>query len=764
MSEEINKLATQLVTWSELLIEQDRLPFRRVENWAPIATSQGEFKPALTFWINRQSLMAGGVLFIAAEADAEELPQQARCCAEALGLSHFVIWEKSQAAIWKITADELLLEHSFSISAPEQPETFRYTLEDVLQKLKILSVVGAVPAAKLAPSYFCNLFQITLQQTRPAIVDCYRKLRSEQYEARHADILAEEFNRLQLLKLIALLLYDVYPPGVEPDTLEQQLLAALDKLPAELAAILRQPVLEQDPTLPADAAVGFHHLQLRLQQLQWNTARPKALQSLELLLRYWYPAKAETNSAAVTIYPDAPVSNKKTVYVLSPGTVILAATALSAALQGGQLPALRKGELWQLDVEERRAASICANISTDANISLQQRQQWDIALRKAWPNRRFKIRTGQPLWMWEIIFLLGICGEKQTLHITIPTAALKTPATEPIWQFMFQYFSVERLARREENRLELSLLKQSPKGEETHLCIDAQSFKIKQSLPLGHFRAHILLALYLPAQVYQLIADQFSWQVKEQAFFQQKEWQCYQLSSLCRYLEALLGKQSKRAAKETRDVLLPDTKILKSLRQHYQITPPSQIRATIDSTLAEICHCPELTTLPTRVQAQSDSPQTTHEEIPEELRQQVQEQLVRFGIPSFPEQYLYFLDRPKLIQYKFSPPLKVRGSFLGQFSVEDAKHKIIEGYGEELQQALLICAEMNKTRVELPQDRQQLTTMLSRYCKDLNALYKFLLQLCYSQLEDSTTAEQLTRRIWKKNKLPATHWFLQALK
>ena len=61
---ELQQFAQQLATWTELIIENGRTPFRRVDLYPEIHTAQGILQPPLVFWINRQSMMAGGILLL----------------------------------------------------------------------------------------------------------------------------------------------------------------------------------------------------------------------------------------------------------------------------------------------------------------------------------------------------------------------------------------------------------------------------------------------------------------------------------------------------------------------------------------------------------------------------------------------------------------------------------------------------------------------------------------------------------------------------
>ena len=99
---ELKDFARQLSIWAELVIEHGRTPFRRVDLFPRINTYLGPLQPPLVFWINRQSLMAGGVILL----PDNNLPQQLElgsATTAALGLQHFVTWESDRIRIWNST-------------------------------------------------------------------------------------------------------------------------------------------------------------------------------------------------------------------------------------------------------------------------------------------------------------------------------------------------------------------------------------------------------------------------------------------------------------------------------------------------------------------------------------------------------------------------------------------------------------------------------------------------------------------------------------
>ena len=82
---DLKRFARQLFVWAELVIDHGRTPFRRVDLFPRLNTCMGQAQPPLVFWVNRQSLMAGGVILL----PDNDLPKQLDmgcAIADALGL------------------------------------------------------------------------------------------------------------------------------------------------------------------------------------------------------------------------------------------------------------------------------------------------------------------------------------------------------------------------------------------------------------------------------------------------------------------------------------------------------------------------------------------------------------------------------------------------------------------------------------------------------------------------------------------------------
>jgi len=662
MTSHLEQFARQLQHWAQDIIDHGRTPFRRVDCMPAIVTKAGVVRPPLIFWINRQSMMAGGIVLLPEKNLLEEL-DLGKHCAEALGLSHFVTWETEQVRIWRADSDDIQEEKRFPLPGTDHPDFFRHLLRDLIDALKIPAVTGAIPQGQLSPHYFHNLFNIAEELALPALTDAFRSQRAEELEGVVFDVdqRAVEANRLLLLQTLTALRFGLLPEVLLPEDLGVVINRALDHAPEPFNTSLVCRWDSAPLSLPNETAVCYHHLLLRLQQLRWTTPVQRMQQSLRNLLNLWYPEAGicQAQDADMLLYPRTPATGTNLRAVLSDSPLILAVTAIARELVGLTQPAFFYNSLMSLTPETICRGSLSAYLLCPIPISRNERALFGARLRTSWPHRNFKILTDQPRWKWQMIHLLGICQPQQPLWIECPVALVEIAADDPLWSLLCEHFHLREVIRNEHS-LCLSLVR-SPLNTEPTL-IKAVDDKADVSLVFAdpeQFRQQLISALKLP--VFE--TDQ-------------------------------------------------DTAAVK-----------------------------------TTIQASKN------------VKQQIIDQLQAHGIPNFPDQYLYFLDHPDMQSYAITVPLKVTSSLLGQFDMVDGDGKRLSGYGEELEQALLVCSHLGKTTFDLPRDRAQLEQILQRYRKDLDNLHQLLSDLSYRQMEKPQAARNLIRNIWKKLGLPDPDWF-----
>ncbi len=761
MNQHLEQFALQIANWTEEVIEHGRTPFRRVDTFPEIATDQGLSKPPLVFWINRQSLMAGGIVLIP-EADLEQELKRGKSCAEALGLKFFVTWETKQLRIWQIDNEAISETQSFPLVSPDQPQTFKLLLHDLLDSLKLLAVLQAVPPRELPATYFTNLFLVTLEQTLPAYVKLFRSRRSnlETESTVDIDLYAESMNRLTLLRILTLLWQELLPATLLPDHLEQCLVEQLPRLEGLLLSGLvcdKQDEIE----IPADSCVHFHHLILRLRQVAWNNNEQRVADILCGLVQLWFPLTPEkTRQKHNEIYPLEPALGQKVGLVLSQSQLLLGCTALLRSINKLEPCQLKFAPVSELTTELSDTELTLANLNSPRNVVKTERQQLTMQLRYSWPSRRFKVSAGQPLWPWEALHLGGLCPPDRELRLSLPANLHQIPATHPFWETLCQYFTILHIDCGKDCPLQIHLQKTPGLAKKYPIQVAGRDYHLPVSDAPQQLYGQIALASQLPANAFELICAEFSWPENDRhSSCVPPGLDLYRKSDLYQLLSQLAGAAPENPA--TLSILpYPNPLLQQELAKTCQVQNGAHEGSTIDKLLADLIGKTDLLNIPAPSRTRMPSSALSQQQPTENLIDQALHQLEVQGIPNFPDQYLYFIEQPVLQKFRITPPVHFSNEILGQFDLHDAAGTIITGYGEELKIALQLCAEMDKTDFELPSDRQDLKVLLSHYQKDLEALHSSLSDFCYSQLEKSQAARKLVQRIWKQLKLPDLQLFI----
>lgn len=762
MNDSLQQFAHQLAVWAEKIIEHGRLPFRKVDTWKAVETPLGRIDVPLILWINRQSLMTGGILLLPENSLDEEL-MRGRYVAEALGLSHFATWERHQVRIWQCQEEDIVEHQSFPIADPTCLEAFHFILEDVMNALKLTAVIGAIPAQTLSADYFNNLIEMTLQQALPATIEFFRSHRS------HEDLGADgdsdgnalEASRLVLLKVLATLGFGELPDSIMPENLQATLEESCHQLPEHVQNGLCVKTTAEDPQLPMDSTVAIHHLLLRLRQLSWGASEARVQATLTKLKDNWFPARSGFEQGDVLIYPEAP-PHRCVDIVLSHSATLLALEALLHK-ETCPLPHLLLGRLFLLDKAAMTQTTIHAKLTEREPLGSATKNEALTQLRKAWPHRRFNIKSGHPIWFWELIHLLGICHPQQNLNLELPMHALHTASDELIWQLIHQHFQILRVAAIN-NRIKLELSRQEQKSAPS-VQHEETVRELTPETRIDLMRANILLALFLPDSIYNLIGQELLWQEPvqgksdvESGLTLYRNSRCHKLIQAHIAIKEIDGSLPPEHSESTDSILAPSPDLLKQLVAKVN-SISGEGPETIDRQLAEALLCPDIETISPIEQKQNFPDLKKKGPKTKEIVDAIKKQAENLGIPTFPEQYLYFLENPEMKRYRIKLPLVENNTFLNEFTLVDNSGKQICGTGEELKQALMVCSQIGKSEFDLPVDLNQINTMLIHYQKDLRALYKFVSKAGYSHHSNVKDARKLVKKIWKKLALPAPGWF-----
>ena len=768
--------AEQLASWTQSHIQTGRSPLKKVEVFSPLLTPVGEFSPPLIFWINRDSFMAAGLVLFPT-SHMHEANDTGIHCAEALGLRHFISWAPKEVVIWEIQSGTCKKHKVLTLfhQSHDGEEAFRQTLALLLEEVKMLSVTGAVAPACLSPYYLVNLCLGAIKSSCPLIVEQYQVTREATRLGTDPTALTSLAYRkatLTLLRLLALVGYDRLPPSVQPEGLERATIYALETLPELLQHPLR-PLPAEQP-LPVEAATRFHHFFRRMLQLPQKKDHEFLSKVLQALLErdalrlggHPLPVEADPTKEApcLLVHPDGAKSTGDGLMEIAPQP-ILAYTALLRNFQNIQ-PALAQGTTI-LRFSPPEAPGTVIGTLTDIHLpSMMERQELAALLRSSWPNRRFPLPAGAPLWSWELIHLLGLAGDEAALTLRIPDTWIIQDFGLPLFELIKEYFTLTDIRLDEGHALTIHLHKSTDENAQTTFHLQEESRKLPWSVICSGHRSLLALGLRLPASLFHWLetgALRFL-QADNWPADREREIYLFTQSTLGQYLWSVIAGQGKLSLKkDLRQAILyhglplPRTEILHNLAHISWKDGEKVPRAIVDSELSLWMDSKAGQNLPKPLKYPNRSKKSRHTKatLPlADLVARISDIVFQDGVPLFPEQYLYDYYKPRLASYRWQAPLRIDEVFFGQYTLKDDLGTRLEVEGMETAQALVLVSHTKRTETELPQELQLTATLLERYIKDLNTLKDSLFQQVNKHLPNQQEAEHLAREIWSAQELP----------
>ncbi len=769
----LQQFSEQLAYWAEQAIGPGRFPFRKVEVSPPLCSPAGPLFPPLVFWINRDSFMAGGVLLLPDDDPASSLGEGC-ACAEALGLRHFVTWGPREVVFWETRRGEASPCKTLPTGRDKTTTTagFQKTLVQIMNELKMLSVVGALAPEELSPYYLANLCLGTLDRSLATLVETCRiaqgegRLTTEKPPEQHA----EHKTLLALLRLLALTLYDRIPPSAQPDSLEVAMQFAVESLPGPLSRSLEQP--EGEMPLPAESTVHFHHLFRRLTQIRIGQDPQRAAQTLQILLQQ----KRQTLGASD---PGADLSaTAGTVLVLNADQAVQA-SADAALFEVGAPPLLAALALLRaitvtpaahaqladvmLLTPDIAPARIAGTLINQPPPSAAEKKSLTTTLRISWPTRRFSIPPRTPRWVWECLHLLGLAADGAEIDLALPGEWLTARYGNLLADLLREEFTLTRIARGDDNYVRLSVLKAQTANHTVALEGQAGQRELPWNVLARSKNALMPLALDLPGPLFDLLeTGRLSFPgTADWPEGYSREMHLFSRSSLGRHLwltvtggQALPGRNALREAWMRQDMPIPDSEILSALRSLAPrgdgACPPARLLDdAINRTLGGSLMIPGAAPapLPSSAKQSQESPGS-------DLIREIGDLVFSDGLPRFPEQYLYQYYRPELTRFTFVPPLRQEGEFFGRFTLSDADGATIEVEGPQAARALQLAAAIGLKEIELPADSQQTAAIVDQYLADLHTLRQDLVRQVHGRIADPVVAKQVTNRIWQEKHLP----------
>jgi hypothetical protein len=460
----------QLAGWAQNFIDQSRSPFRRAEAEPQLLSAQGVLHPALIFWINRESFMAGGVL-LCADQDLPKTLAEGADCAEALGLRHFLTLSHSRIDFWELNAKEPRRIDSLSLpeGRPLQAGHCYWVMQEILEKLKPLSVLGAVPPEQLSPHYLANLCRSPLRITRSELEEAFRRVRVATGSEPNKSIqqLASAKATLVLTRLLALLSLGQLPDAVQPERLEHALELAIPELPPALAQAL-QGFAGEIP-LPHTCAVRFHHLFRRMGQLRWAQDRERAAQTLDILLHHRCMLLGLERSdnpeilkpGALLVNPVQVTKISGTHFEIYQDAGLRALMGLLRELQGLPHPAESLLDIPQMFPQHSLLQIAGSLLSDSTSPGPGEKEVLRLCLRNSWPHRRLHFPIKAPRWVWDAVHLLGLAGSGADVSLDLPDELLDPGLSAPLIEILTEQFTLLGREHLASSRTRLILKKES---------------------------------------------------------------------------------------------------------------------------------------------------------------------------------------------------------------------------------------------------------------------------------------------------------------
>ena len=763
----LQQFRQQLATWIDRQMGTQRLPFQRLEICPELLTEQGRQVPDLVLWINRDSQLAGSMILLPDEVDSQLL-DEAVAMAHALGLGHFTTWAARDVIIWQISEGGPAPLHIFPLPPANRvvPEDFQNTLNDLLEKLKIISVTTALSATEFTLHYYANLCLRNLQELAPGLTVSARLTAGQTAADEWLELAPLEKAWMSLWRILFLICRKHLPPGLQPERLEQVLHYALADFIDRDERLAWLEIRKDEPPLQDQEAVRLHHLASRMRQLGWPRCESQAIALVELLLfevscRYeleppQLPWQTDNTTLWVNCTPPHAAGNCSLV-VPRP---CLAGYALKASLIESSPQRTYEKDLFSL-LPVKKFTSAVAVFSNAQILDRGEKESRLILLRQAWPNRRFDLPNKTPVWVWEALYLTGQVSDNLTL--VLPHAWYKAPGMTVLWSILTEHYQLTDITGYEFGRQALQLLR-STRTEahvRVHLCNTA--FEIPATA-IYQEPGTIQIWMNAPQEILGLLRDRGM----AAAGSQWADWTAALKWGTYLFLHTRFGRYLWDLCSDRAD--LPDPgKVHEAVLTHGMLLldensltdlslSASQLSGEIPETkilerefISIFGPMPEIPQTPADIV--TDQPKTrrtgkTHIEL-------IVRTVFVDGVPHFPEHYLMNIYRPELIHYDLCGPLEVAEEFFDRISLHTpgAEH-CIEVSGKPVAEALILVSHSDRNGVDLPKDEQLLEELLLKYRVDLKRLWHNLVRECRRAEPHQQAAIRLARRIWRQQGLP----------
>lgn len=770
----LQQFRQQLATWIETRLESQRLPFQRLELCPKTLTDRGRLVPDLVLWINRDSQLAGSMILLPDVVD-KQLLAEGVSLANALGLGHFTTWAAREVSIWNVSSGEATLLEAFDLPPANRitPDDFQDTLDDLLERLKVVTVTSAPPTATYCEHYFANLCLRNLQELAPGLTISARMTAGRTADDEWVEQAPREKAWLSLWRMLFLLQQKRLPPGLQPDRLEFAIQYALTDLIKDQYPWLA--IQDSEPPLPEEDAVRLHHLAGRLRQLGWPQNAHHAEVMVGLLLReaaHRFELKSpslpwSTDTTALRVNCHLPLS-AETCSLVAP-RAYLAGWAFKTSLTEEKEDYFYAESLQALSAEQSSPKAL-AILQEQQLLDRKDRDARLILLRQVWPSRRFELPRSTPAWLWDAIYLVGLVTEE--LSLVLPKGWHNAPGIEALWEVLTERYQLAEAFVDETDEQSFSFIRRAQNIDSIKIHRDGKCTEIPfdQSLMVRPGTTQVWLKAVESAMELlhnkKVAAVSPDWTDEIEPL----TWGAYLFlhTQLGKYLWGLCSDQTAlpehdklEEAIRSYGMPLPEKEVLSDLclvgLPDSDMTPePELLEREFTNIFGPVPTLPEssfqVPTGASKTRRRSNAPV-----------KEIVAKVFEDGIPRFPEHYLMHHYRPELTDYNLSGPLQITSEFFDKISLQTAERdQTVEVSGKLGAEALVLASYTGQKRVSLPEDEQILAEIIQLYRADLCRLRNELMSECRRFEPHRQLAIKLAARIWQQQGLPPENVYKSA--
>jgi hypothetical protein len=767
----LQKFRQQLAAWIKTRLDSQRLPFQRLELCPETLTDQGWLAPDLVLWINRDSQLAGSIILLPDVVDDRVLVEGASLC-KALGLGHFTTWAAREVSIWLIVSGQSSLLHAFPLPSANRitPADFQRTLDDLLGRLKIVTVTSSPPSAEYSVHYFANLCLRNLQELTPGLTISARISAGETADDAWVEHAPRSKAWMSLWRILFLLWNGRLPPGLQPERLELAIRYALTDLTNKLLSWF--DIQNSEPPLQEEDAVRLHHLASRLRQLGWPQNDGHAEDLVCLLLNEaahdfeladpdlpW-----DTDALDLWVACQPPMSAVNCSLVAP--RAYLAGWAFKTALRKSSGGSIYTEDLQAVDSQQKLTSAV-AVLHEAQPLSRKDREDCLVFFRQVWPSRRFDLPGNSPAWLWDALYLAGLISEELTL--VLPYRWHYVPGILNLWAILAERYQLAEIAEGESGVQALRFVKAAQEVTSVRLHRDNLVIDIPAELLAEHKPGTIQVWLKASVQIVALLLNQKLTILTDQETSEQEalSW------GLFLYLQTRLGKYLWELCSD--QAALPEVNATSIAVLNFGVPVPKESLlwdlSLIGSPFTLAVPAPallerEFSNIFGPVPDLSECPAHIVSGVPKARRRgtvstaKIAAKVFQDGVPHFPEHYLMHLYRPALIHYDLCGPLEIAEEFFERISLRTpGQDHVIEVSGKTVAEALLLASYGGDAKVFLPEDETLLEELVLHYRSDLKRLWDNLARECRRAEPHRQASIKLVRKIWQQHGLPPENLF-----